>query len=113
MPPKASFEPQTLRLGIHTPDLVPISALQRRSAADVPAAAAPPPAKRQKAPPAGAAAPEEEAQGVRHYYLMKSEPDVFSIDDLAARPQQTEPWDGAPPRLLRGAASRSDGRPLM
>ena len=27
---------------------------------------------------------------------MKSEPDVFSIDDLAARPQQTEPWDGAP-----------------
>ena len=25
---------------------------------------------------------------------MKSEPDAFSIDDLAARPQQTEPWDG-------------------
>lgn len=28
------------------------------------------------------------------YWLMKSEPDVFSIDDLAARPAQTEPWDG-------------------
>lgn len=27
-------------------------------------------------------------------YLLKSEPDEFSIDDLAARPQQTEPWDG-------------------
>ena len=28
------------------------------------------------------------------YWLMKSEPDVFGIDDLAARKQQTEPWDG-------------------
>ena len=27
-------------------------------------------------------------------WLMKSEPDVFGIDDLAARPDQTEPWDG-------------------
>ncbi|MFT4047077.1 MAG: EVE domain-containing protein [Solimonas sp.] len=25
---------------------------------------------------------------------MKSEPDVFSIDDLASRPRQTEPWNG-------------------
>jgi predicted RNA-binding protein with PUA-like domain len=25
---------------------------------------------------------------------MKSEPDVFSIDDLAARPKKTEPWSG-------------------
>jgi predicted RNA-binding protein with PUA-like domain len=25
---------------------------------------------------------------------MKSEPDAFGIDDLAARPEQTEPWDG-------------------
>jgi len=25
---------------------------------------------------------------------MKSEPDTFGIDDLAARPGQTEPWDG-------------------
>lgn len=29
-----------------------------------------------------------------HYWLMKSEPDVFGIDDLMARPHQTEPWDG-------------------
>lgn len=28
------------------------------------------------------------------YWLMKTEPDVFGIDDLIARPQQTEPWDG-------------------
>jgi predicted RNA-binding protein with PUA-like domain len=28
------------------------------------------------------------------YWLMKSEPDVFGIDHLAACPQQTEPWDG-------------------
>ncbi len=25
---------------------------------------------------------------------MKSEPNVFSIDDLMARPNQTEPWEG-------------------
>jgi predicted RNA-binding protein with PUA-like domain len=28
------------------------------------------------------------------YWIMKSEPDVFSIDDLAKRPNQTEPWNG-------------------
>ena len=28
------------------------------------------------------------------YWLFKTEPDAFSIDDLAARPSQTEPWDG-------------------
>ena len=28
------------------------------------------------------------------YWLFKSEPDAFSIDDLAARPEQTEHWDG-------------------
>jgi predicted RNA-binding protein with PUA-like domain len=28
------------------------------------------------------------------YWLIKSEPDVFGIDHLAARPNQTEPWDG-------------------
>jgi len=27
-------------------------------------------------------------------WLFKSEPDAFSIDDLAARPGRTEPWDG-------------------
>lgn len=29
-----------------------------------------------------------------NYWLMKSEPDVFSIDDLARRPKRTERWDG-------------------
>ena len=28
------------------------------------------------------------------YWLMKSEPRCFSIEDLAKRPQQTESWDG-------------------
>jgi predicted RNA-binding protein with PUA-like domain len=28
------------------------------------------------------------------HWLMKSEPDVFGIDDIEARPDQTEPWDG-------------------
>ena len=28
------------------------------------------------------------------YWLMKSEPQVFGIDDLISRPNQTEPWDG-------------------
>jgi len=29
-----------------------------------------------------------------NYWLMKSEPEAFSIDDLQSRPNQTEPWDG-------------------
>lgn len=29
-----------------------------------------------------------------NYWLMKSEPDTFGIDDLMQRPNQTEPWDG-------------------
>jgi predicted RNA-binding protein with PUA-like domain len=29
-----------------------------------------------------------------NYWLMKSEPDNFSIDDLEQRPLQTEPWNG-------------------
>lgn len=29
-----------------------------------------------------------------HYWLMKSEPNAFSIDDLKKRPDQTEHWDG-------------------
>jgi predicted RNA-binding protein with PUA-like domain len=28
------------------------------------------------------------------YWLMKSEPGTFSIDDLARKPRQTTPWDG-------------------
>jgi predicted RNA-binding protein with PUA-like domain len=29
-----------------------------------------------------------------NYWLMKSEPEEFGIDDLKARPGKTEPWDG-------------------
>lgn len=29
-----------------------------------------------------------------NYWLMKSEPSTFSIDDLRARPRGTEPWEG-------------------
>ena len=29
-----------------------------------------------------------------NYWLMKSEPDTFSIDDLLACPKKTEHWDG-------------------
>ena len=28
------------------------------------------------------------------YWLMKTEPDVFSIDDLIQAPNQTTHWDG-------------------
>ena len=28
------------------------------------------------------------------YWLLKSEPDVFSLEDLKNCPNQTEPWDG-------------------
>lgn len=28
------------------------------------------------------------------YWLFKTEPDAFSIDDLSSRPNQTEHWDG-------------------
>jgi predicted RNA-binding protein with PUA-like domain len=30
----------------------------------------------------------------KNYWLIKSDPDVFSIDDLAACPERTECWDG-------------------
>lgn len=29
-----------------------------------------------------------------NYWLLKSEPDVFSIDDLANKPQKRDHWDG-------------------
>jgi predicted RNA-binding protein with PUA-like domain len=29
-----------------------------------------------------------------NYWLMKSEPSAFSIDDLKTMPDQTEHWDG-------------------
>jgi predicted RNA-binding protein with PUA-like domain len=29
-----------------------------------------------------------------NYWIMKSEPDVFSFKDLKSRPKKTEPWNG-------------------
>jgi predicted RNA-binding protein with PUA-like domain len=47
-----------------------------------------------------------------NYWLFKSEPGSFSIDDLAARPGQTEPWDGVrnyqARNLLRDRIQRGD-----
>ena len=47
-----------------------------------------------------------------NYWLLKSEPGVFSIDNLAARPNQTEPWDGVrnyqARNLLRDQMRRGD-----
>lgn len=34
------------------------------------------------------------ADTAKRYWLMKSEPDVFSIDDLKHRPSRVEHWDG-------------------
>jgi len=34
------------------------------------------------------------AKSTPAYWLLKSEPDAFSIDDLERRPRQTEMWDG-------------------
>ena len=42
------------------------------------------------------------------YWLMKSEPDTFGIDDLAARPKATEHWDG-----VRNYQARNMMRDLM
>jgi predicted RNA-binding protein with PUA-like domain len=36
-------------------------------------------------------------------WLMKTEPDTFSIDDLQKRPEQTEPWNG-----VRGFPARNN-----
>lgn len=35
--------------------------------------------------------------GGKRYYLMKSEPEEFSLDDLAAKPDQTGHWEGGHP----------------
>lgn len=47
-----------------------------------------------------------------NYWLFKSEPTAFGIDDLAARPGQTEPWDGVrnyqARNLLRDRIRRGD-----
>lgn len=46
------------------------------------------------------------------YWLMKTEPTIFSVDDLAKKPDQTEPWDGVrnyqARNLLRNEMRRGD-----
>ena len=46
------------------------------------------------------------------FWLMKSEPDAFGIDDLKARPKQTEHWDGVrnyqARNMLRDQMKRGD-----
>ncbi len=49
----------------------------------------------------------------RRFWLMKSEPHCFSFDDLAARPDGIEPWDGVrnfkARNLLRDEIRAGDG----
>jgi predicted RNA-binding protein with PUA-like domain len=46
------------------------------------------------------------------YWLMKSEPDTFSIDDLRSSPKKTTPWDGVrnfqARNFMRDAMQRGD-----
>jgi predicted RNA-binding protein with PUA-like domain len=48
----------------------------------------------------------------KRYWLVKSEPDVFSFDDLRAAPKQTTTWDGvrnfAARNFLRDGMKRGD-----
>jgi len=47
-----------------------------------------------------------------NHWLLKSEPDTFSIDDLAARPRKTTHWDGVrnyqARNFLRDSMKRGD-----
>jgi predicted RNA-binding protein with PUA-like domain len=54
--------------------------------------AAPKPAKKEGSPWAAAFAPR--APGERRYWLVKSEPSVFSFDNLMAAKNRTTHWDG-------------------
>ena len=49
----------------------------------------------------------------KQYWLMKSEPDTFSFQDLKDRPKQIEPWDGVrnyqARNFMRDAMSVGDG----
>jgi len=46
--------------------------------------------------------------GAPRHWLVKSEPDVFSFDDLWRAPRRTTPWDG-----VRNAEARNSMRDLM
>lgn len=53
------------------------------------------------------------ARGERRYWLVKSEPDVFSFDDLLHAPKRTTHWNGvrnfAARNFLRDGMKRGDG----
>lgn len=53
------------------------------------------------------------ARGERGYWLVKSEPEVFSFDDLLRAPDRTTCWDGvrnfAARNFLRDGMKRGDG----
>lgn len=59
---------------------------------------------------AGAFAPR--ARGEKRYWLVKSEPDVFSFDELLRAPKKTTTWDGvrnfAARNFLRDGMKRGD-----
>ena len=90
-----------LRLPLFTPTVVSMpakkSAAKKASAAKTPAAKAPAKKAAPKSMPyekgAWAAAFSARAPGEQRYWLIKSEPDVFSFDDLLAAPKQTTCWD--------------------
>ena len=73
------------------------SAAKKAPAAKTPAAKAPTKKAAPKSMPyekgAWAAAFSARAPGEQRYWLIKSEPDVFSFDDLLAAPKQTTCWD--------------------
>lgn len=56
---------------------------------------------------------ESQRRKVHNYWLMKSEPGCFSLDDLKNRPQGVEPWDGVrnyqARNLLRDVIKCGDG----
>jgi predicted RNA-binding protein with PUA-like domain len=64
----------------------------------------------EKGPWAAAFAPR--ARGEKRYWLVKSEPDVFSFDDLLDAPKKTTKWDGvrnfAARNFLRDGMKRGD-----
>lgn len=64
--------------------------MPRKTAAKSTAAKKPATAKKQTA----SAAAKSARNGDRRYWLFKSEADCYSIDDLAAEPDQTTFWDG-------------------
>ena len=47
----------------------------------------------------------------RHYWLVKSEPSSFSIDDLASSPKHTTCWDGVRNYQARKPYDLTAGRP--